>query len=37
VGTPGQFDVLVDGNILFSKHKEGRFPAEEEIVRSLPG
>jgi selT/selW/selH-like putative selenoprotein len=37
VGTPGQFDVLVDGNLLFSKHKEGRFPAEEEIVRSLPG
>jgi selT/selW/selH-like putative selenoprotein len=37
IGTPGQFDVLVDGQVLFSKHKEGRFPEEEEILRSLPG
>jgi selT/selW/selH-like putative selenoprotein len=35
-GTPGQFDVLIDGKLVFSKHEEGRFPEEEEIVRSLP-
>jgi hypothetical protein len=29
--------VLVDGNLIFSKHKEGRFPEEEEIIRALPG
>jgi hypothetical protein len=29
--------VIVDGKVLFSKHKEGRFPEEEEILRSLPG
>lgn len=37
IGTPGQFDVIVDGKLIFSKHKEGRFPEEEEILRSLPG
>jgi hypothetical protein len=29
--------VIVDGKLVFSKHQEGRFPEEEEIVRSLPG
>jgi len=29
--------VIVDGKVLFSKHKEGRFPEEEEILRQLPG
>jgi selT/selW/selH-like putative selenoprotein len=33
----GQFDVIVDGKLIFSKQKEGRFPDEEEVVRSLPG
>jgi hypothetical protein len=28
--------VIVDGKLIFSKHQEGRFPEEEEIVRSLP-
>jgi hypothetical protein len=28
--------VIVDGKLVFSKHKEGRFPEEEEILRSLP-
>jgi selT/selW/selH-like putative selenoprotein len=35
-GTPGQFDVIIDGKLVFSKNKEGRFPQEEEILRSLP-
>jgi hypothetical protein len=29
--------VIVDGQVIFSKQKEGRFPEEEEVVRSLPG
>jgi len=33
----GQFDVIVDGRLIFSKQKEGRFPDEEEVIRSLPG
>jgi selT/selW/selH-like putative selenoprotein len=36
-GKVGQFDVIVDGKVIFSKHAEGRFPDEEEIIRSLPG
>jgi selT/selW/selH-like putative selenoprotein len=35
-GTVGQFDVLVDGRLVFSKHKEGRFPEHDEILRALP-
>lgn len=36
MGTPGQFDVILDGKLVFSKHAEGRFPDEEEIVRAMP-
>ncbi len=36
VGKVGQFDVIVDGKLIFSKQKEGRFPEEEEILRSMP-
>ena len=35
-GIDGRFDVLIDGNLIFSKHKEGRFPEEDDIIRSLP-
>jgi len=31
----GQFDVLADGRLLFSKHAEGRFPEEAEIFAKL--
>jgi len=31
-GHKGIFDVFVDDRLLFSKHKEGRFPANEEIL-----
>ena len=34
-GTVGQFDVTVDGQLLFSKHKENRFPEEREILDAL--
>lgn len=36
-GKVGQFDVDVDGKLIFSKHKESRFPDHDEIVRALRG
>ena len=33
-GSKGQYDVLADGNVIFSKQLEGRFPDGAEI-RSL--
>jgi hypothetical protein len=35
VGKPGQFDVLRDGELLFSKQSEGRFPEPDEILEQL--
>jgi selT/selW/selH-like putative selenoprotein len=35
-GAKSQFDVLVEGRLVFSKQQEGRFPEEDEIV-SLVG
>jgi selT/selW/selH-like putative selenoprotein len=34
-GQTGQFDVLSDGRLVFSKHREGRFPEEDEVVALL--
>jgi predicted Rdx family selenoprotein len=34
-GEKSQFDVLADGNLIFSKQKEGRFPEHDEIIRAL--
>ena len=34
-GGGGVFDVSVDGKVLFSKHKLGRFPAPGEILSML--
>jgi len=34
-GSTGQFDVVVDGSLLFSKHAEGRFPEHDEILSQL--
>jgi selT/selW/selH-like putative selenoprotein len=36
-GSKGQFDVLRDGELVFSKHAEGRFPEEGEILSALRG
>jgi selT/selW/selH-like putative selenoprotein len=30
-GSLGQFDVVVDGQVIFSKKEAGRFPAEGEV------
>jgi hypothetical protein len=29
------FDVVADGELVFSKHDSGRFPTEREIVEAL--
>jgi selT/selW/selH-like putative selenoprotein len=34
-GTNGQFDVLRDGELVFSKHKEHRFPDPGEVLSLL--
>ena len=31
-GVKSQFDVLADGELLFSKQQQGRFPEEDEIL-----
>lgn len=36
VGGKGQFDVVVDGKLLFSKQQMGRFPESKEILDKLP-
>jgi selT/selW/selH-like putative selenoprotein len=34
-GSSGQFDVLVDGELVFSKKHVGRFPEDDEILNRL--
>ena len=34
-GSDGIFDVLVDGERIFSKHETDRFPSEAEILAAL--
>jgi len=34
-GGRGQFDVLADGRLVFSKHELGRFPDDGEIQAAL--
>lgn len=34
-GRDGIFDVIVDGEKVFSKHDTGRFPEEEEVIASI--
>ena len=36
-GRSGQFDILRDGELLFSKHAEHRFPGEAEVVSLVGG
>lgn len=31
----GVFDVKADSRLVFSKHEAGRFPEDEEVLRSL--
>jgi predicted Rdx family selenoprotein len=34
-GANSQFDVVSDGDLVFSKQREGRFPEEDEILAAL--
>lgn len=34
-GKGGIFDVLVDDEMIYSKHETGRFPSEDEIIQSI--
>jgi selenoprotein W-related protein len=34
-GSGGIFDVTADGAVIFSKHAEGRFPENAEIIEAL--
>ena len=34
-GGGGVFDVVADGELVFSKHETGRFPENAEIVKAL--
>jgi len=34
-GDSGIFDVVVNGELIFSKHEAGRFPEPEEILEKL--
>lgn len=34
-GKGGVFDVACDGKLVFSKHRDGRYPETEEIIRAL--
>ena len=34
-GAKSQYDVVADGELVFSKQREGRFPEDDEIVAAL--
>jgi predicted Rdx family selenoprotein len=34
-GEHSQFDVVADGELVFSKQREGRFPEEDELLGLL--
>jgi selT/selW/selH-like putative selenoprotein len=35
-GSGGEFEITVDGRLVFSKRAEGRFPDHEEVLALLP-
>ena len=35
-GSGGQFEVVVDGKLVFSKKQLGRFPEVQEILEQIP-
>ena len=36
-GARSQFDVVVEGDVVFSKEREHRFPEHDEILGALSG
>jgi len=35
-GGGGEFEVTLDGRLIFSKRAEGRFPSPEEVLAHIP-
>ena len=35
-GQGGQFEVVLDGKLIFSKKQSGRFPEPQEILDQIP-
>jgi selenoprotein W-related protein len=35
-GSGGQFEVVIDGALIFSKKQLGRFPETDEILEKIP-
>ncbi len=35
-GSGGQFEVVLDGKLIFSKKQQGRFPETSEILSVIP-
>ncbi len=35
-GSGGQFEVVVDGKLVFSKKRERRFPELDEVLNQIP-
>ena len=35
LGGQGQLDVIVDGELVFSRHRAGRYPAAAEILKTI--
>lgn len=35
-GSGGQFEVVLDGKLIFSKKQQGRFPEHSEVVNQIP-
>jgi selT/selW/selH-like putative selenoprotein len=35
-GSGGEFEITLDGRVLFSKREQGRFPDLEEVLSQLP-
>jgi selT/selW/selH-like putative selenoprotein len=35
-GSGGEFEVSLDGSLIFSKRQEGRFPVLEELLAKMP-
>jgi len=34
-GAKGQYDVLADGELVFSNHQQGRFTEHSEVIEAL--
>ncbi|MCC6348562.1 MAG: Rdx family protein [Candidatus Eisenbacteria bacterium] len=35
-GSGGEFEITLDGRLIFSKRAEGRFPQPEEVLARIP-